>query len=67
MDGKTVDQIYVDNLYAEITKLTRRAVEAETLLEYERSQRQAEAPQVNIPDLPEDAEEPETTEEPEEA
>lgn len=39
MENKTVDQVYVDNLYAEISRLTRRAIEAETLLEFERSSR----------------------------
>lgn len=70
--SKTVDQIYVDNLYAEISRLTRRAVEVETLLEFEREQRQRERDQeaqtsAGAPDLPEDVGEQEVQHEPEEA
>lgn len=33
---QSIDQRYVDNLYAEIRKLTERAIVAETLLAHER-------------------------------
>lgn len=42
---QSIDQRYVDNLYAEIRKLTERAIIAETLLAHERESNVVSEPQ----------------------